>query len=503
MTAPELWRLSARALAATVRAGSCTPLEAVSAGWDGPAAEWEHEVHAIAHSDPEARALGAAAVRTGDQRWAEATLEGSPLAGVPVVVKDNLCTRDYPTTCCSRILAGYQPPYDATVIRRLREAGCVITGKGNMDEFGMGSSTEFSCYGPTRNPYDLARVPGGSSGGPAAAVAYGLAPLALGTDTGGSVRQPAAFCGVFGLKPTYGRMSRYGLVAFGSSLDQIGIIGRHAGDVALAFALLAGPDPFDATSRPGPPADVSGWDQGVEGCAFGWPANLWREGVEPDVVDGLEEAAACLERAGARRVAFDFLPGEYSVATYYLVATAEASSNLARFDGVRYGYRDAGCTDLHALYTRSRGSGFGREVQRRILLGTYALSAGYYDAYYLSAQRARARIRREYLDAFARCDLLLMPAAPTLPFRLGEKLDDPLAMYLSDIFTIGANLAGVPGLAAPVTPTARGLPRGVQLLGPEDREDVLLRAARVLEVRGDRSRLDRSHDVEFVWPTKR
>ena len=491
MSERALWRLPARALAAAVRAGECTALESVSAGWEGPAAIWERDVHAIAHSDAGARAASAGAV------------PGGPLAGVPVVVKDNLCTRDYPTTCCSRMLAGYQPPYDATVVRRLREGGGVISGKGNMDEFAMGSSSEFSCYGPTRNPYDLARVPGGSSGGPAAAVAYGLAPLALGSDTGGSVRQPAAFCGVIGLKPTYGRLSRYGLVAFASSLDQVGIFGRHAGDVALLYALLAGPDPFDASSRSGPPPDVGGWDEGVEGLRFGWPANLWREGVDAEVVAGLEEAAAWLERAGARRVPFDFLPGEYAVATYYLVATAEASSNLARFDGVRYGHRAVECRDLRALVTRSRSAGFGAEVRRRILLGTYALSAGYYDEYYLTAQRARARIRREYEDAFSRCDLLLMPAAPTLPFRLGEKLDDPLAMYLSDIFTLGANLAGIPGLSAPLTPAAGGLPRAVQLLGPDDGEGLLLRAARALEVRGDRARLERSHEVEFTWPTRR
>ena len=491
MSTRELWRLSARALAAAVRAGDCTALEAVSSGWEGPAAVWERDVHAIAHSDAGARAAGAGGAPRG------------PLAGVPIVVKDNLCTRDYPTTCCSRMLAGYQPPYDATVVRQLREAGGVIGGKGNMDEFAMGSSTEFSCHGPTRNPYDLARVPGGSSGGPAAAVAYGLAPLALGSDTGGSVRQPAAFCGVIGLKPTYGRLSRYGLVAFASSLDQVGVFGRHAGDVALLYALLAGPDPLDATSRPGPPPDVGGWDGGVEGLRFGWPANLWREGVDAEVVGGLEEAAAALERAGARRVPFDFLPGEYAVATYYLLATAEASSNLARFDGVRYGHRAPKSPDLHALYTRSRSAGLGVEVQRRVLLGTYALSAGYYDEYYLTAQRARTRIRREYEAAFSRCDLLLMPAAPTLPFRLGEKLDDPLAMYLSDIFTLGANLAGIPALSAPVTPAAGGLPRAVQLLGPDDGEGLLLRAARALEVRGDRARLDRSHEVEFTWPTKR
>jgi aspartyl-tRNA(Asn)/glutamyl-tRNA(Gln) amidotransferase subunit A len=491
VSARELWRLPARALAAKVRAGECTALEAVSAGWDGPAALWERDVHAIAHPGPGARAAGAGAAPPG------------PLAGVPVVVKDNICTRDFPTTCCSRMLAGYQPPYDATVVRRLREAGGVVSGKGNMDEFAMGSSTEFSCYGPTRNPYDLARVPGGSSGGPAAAVAYGLAPLALGSDTGGSVRQPAAFCGVIGLKPTYGRLSRHGLVAFASSLDQVGIFGRHAGDVALLYELLAGPDPLDATSRPGPPPDVSGWDGGVEGMRFGWPGNLWREGVDAEVVAGLEEAAAWLERAGARRVPLDFLPGEYAVAAYYLLATAEASSNLARFDGVRYGQRAAGSTDLHALYTRSRSAGFGTEVQRRILLGTYALSAGYYDEYYLTAQRARARIRREYEAAFSSCEFLLMPAAPTLPFRLGEKLDDPLAMYLSDIFTLGANLAGIPGLSAPVTPSPGGLPRAVQFLGPDDGEGLLLRAARALEVQGARAGLERSHEAGFTWPTKR
>ena len=482
---------SARALAAAVHSGECDPEEAVESGWEGPAAAWEREVHAIVHSDRQARAAGALAAPAG------------PLQGVPVVVKDNLCTIDYPTTCGSKILAGYHPPYDATVIRRLRAAGGVVTAKGNMDEFAMGSSTEFSCYGPTRNPYDLERVPGGSSGGPAAAVAYGLAPLGLGSDTGGSVRQPAAFCGVFGLKPTYGRLSRYGLVAFGSSLDQVGIFARHAGDLALAYGALAGHDPYDATSRLLAVPDVSGWERGVEGLTFGWPSNLWAEGVEAEVVEGLEQAAAWLERAGAKRARFEFLPGEYSVAAYYLVATAEASSNLARFDGVRYGFRHADASDVRALYTRTRSEGFGPEVQRRILLGTYALSAGYYDAYYLMAQRARTRIREEYRTAFGRCDVMLLPAAPTLPFRLGEKLDDPLAMYLSDIFTIGANLAGIPGLTVPVGTSAAGLPRAVQLLGPADAEPVLLRAGRALEVRGDRAHLPASNEMEFAWPTKR
>jgi aspartyl-tRNA(Asn)/glutamyl-tRNA(Gln) amidotransferase subunit A len=491
MTRDGLWRDSAGTLARRVREGGVAVEDAVESGWEVRAPLWEGEVHALAHDDPAARR--AAVAKAGE----------GPLRGVPVVVKDNLCTTDYLTTCGSRILAGYRPPYDATVIARLRDAGAVIAGKGNMDEFAMGSSTEFSAYGPTRNPYDLTRVPGGSSGGPAAAVAYGLVPLALGSDTGGSVRQPAAFCGVYGLKPTYGRLSRYGLVAFGSSLDQVGIFARHAGDVALTYALLAGTDPRDATTRLGPAPDVAAWDGGVRGLRFGWPANLWREGVDPEVVEGLDEAAAALERAGAQRVTFDFLPGEYAVAAYYLVATAEASSNLARFDGVRYGFRHPDAVEVRTLYLRTRSAGFGPEVQRRILLGTYALSAGYYDAYYLTAQRARTRIRREYADAFARCDLMLMPASPTLPFRLGEKLADPLAMYLSDIFTIGANLAGIPGLTCPVGLARNGLPRAVQLLGPVDAEPILLRAARALEVRGDAARLERHHETEFAWPTKR
>jgi aspartyl-tRNA(Asn)/glutamyl-tRNA(Gln) amidotransferase subunit A len=419
------------------------------------------------------------------------------------VVKDNLCTTDYPTTCGSRILEGYRPPYDATVIRRLRAAGGVVAAKANMDEFAMGSSTEFSAFGPTRNPYDLERVPGGSSGGPAAAVAYGLAPLGLGSDTGGSVRQPAAFCGVYGLKPTYGRLSRYGLVAFGSSLDQVGIFARHVSDVALAYSVLAGVDPCDATTRRTPAPEVSGWDRGVTGLRFGWPANLWAAGVDAQVVQGLEDAARWLEGGGATRVPLEFLPGEFAVATYYLVATAEASSNLARFDGVRYGYRDRDSADVRSLYVKSRSAGFGPEVQRRILLGTYALSAGYYDAYYLSAQKARTRIRREYDQAFARCDVMLLPAAPTLAFRLGEKTEDPLAMYLSDVFTIGANLAGIPGLTVPVGLTAEKLPRAVQLLGPDDSEPALLRAARAIEVRGDRALTGKGTETEFAWPTKR
>ncbi len=483
-----LERRSALEIATAVRGGAARDA-AARAGWDGPARAWEADVRAVVHRD--------------DDAWLGAPRADGPLAGVPVVVKDNLCTTDFLTTCASRVLAGWRAPYDATVIARLRRAGALVVGKGNMDEFAMGSSTEFSCYGPTRNPFDLARVPGGSSGGPAAAVAYGLCPIALGSDTGGSVRQPAAFCGVYGLKPTYGRLSRYGLVAFGSSLDQVGIFARHAGDVALAYAALAGEDPYDATTRPDPAPDVSDWDRGVAGLRFGWPANLWREGVDAEIVEALESSAAALERAGAVRVPLEFLPGEYAVASYYLVATAEASSNLARFDGVRYGPRASGATDVRALHARSRTEGFGPEVRRRILLGTYALSSGYYDAYYLKAQRARTRIRREYEAAFARCDAMLLPVTPTLPFRLGEKTGDPLAMYLSDVFTLGANLAGIPGLAVPRAPSRAGLPRAVQLLGPADSEPVLLRAARALEVEGDVARLDRRQLAEVPWPSQR
>ena len=491
MSASETWRRTARAIAADVRAGRLETGAAMESGFAGPGARFEEQVHAVLATDPAARHAAAAAAP-----------RDRALSGVPVLLKDNLCTLDHPTTCGSRILAGWRSPYDATVVRRLRDAGAVVVGKGNMDEFAMGSSTEFSAYGPTRNPYDPSRVPGGSSGGPAAAVAYGLVPVALGSDTGGSVRQPAAFCGVLGLKPTYGRLSRYGLVAFGSSLDQVGIFARHVGDVAEVYRTVAGGDPFDASMREGPAPDVSDWASGVHGLRFGWPANLWQEGVDSAIVDALERAAASLERAGATRVPFAFLPGAFGVAAYYLLATAEASSNLARFDGVRYGFRTP-ADDLGSLYTRTRGAGFGPEVKRRILLGTFALSAGYHDAYYDKAQRARTRIAHEYADAFARCDFMLMPVTPTPAFRLGEKTDDPLAMYLSDVFTIGANLAGIPGLSVPMGLTGEGLPVGVQLLGPADGEPLLLRAARALEMEGDVRRFGPEHEKEFAWPGKR
>jgi aspartyl-tRNA(Asn)/glutamyl-tRNA(Gln) amidotransferase subunit A len=485
------WQWSARRIAAAVQAGRHSPEAVVAEAFDGPGRDWEPQVHAVVASDSEVRhAAAAAAPRDG------------MLAGVPVLLKDNLCTVDHPTTCGSRILAGWVPPYDATVVARLRAAGAVVVGKGNMDEFAMGSSTEYSCHGVTRNPHDLGRVPGGSSGGPAAAVAYGLCPVALGSDTGGSVRQPAAFCGVLGLKPTYGRLSRYGLVAFGSSLDQVGVFARHVGDLALVYEAIAGPDAFDATTRAGAAPSVADWDAGVAGLRFGWPEALWARGVDPAIVAGLDRAAAALERAGATRVPLTLPGGEHAVATYYLVATAEASSNLARYDGVRYGHR-AVADDLVTLMTRSRSEGFGPEVQRRILLGTYALSAGYHDAYYLRAQRARTLIRREFAAAFARCDLVLMPTTPTPAFRIGEKTDDPLAMYLSDIFTIGANLAGIPGLSVPMGLDAAALPVAVQLLGPEDGEGVLLRAARVLERTLDAGASEPGEERGCPWPSRR
>jgi len=490
LDAANPWREPARRVAAAVRAGTLGPGDAGESGFAGPFERWERDVHAVLASDGEAR-----------RRAADAADRGGPLAGVPVLLKDNLCTVDHPTTCGSRILEGWRSPYDATAVRRLREAGAVVVGKGNMDEFAMGSSTEFSAWGPTRNPYDLTRVPGGSSGGPAAAVAYGLVPVALGSDTGGSVRQPAAFCGVFGLKPTYGRYSRYGLVAFGSSLDQVGVFTRHVGDLAAVHEVLAGPDPFDASSRPGPPPPVRDWNEGVRGVRFGWPEALWREGVDPSLVEALERAARALERGGAVRVPLEFLPGTFAVATYYLLATAEASSNLARFDGVRYGLRHA-ATDVVEMVSRTRGEGFGPEVRRRILLGTYALSAGYHDEFYGKAQRARTRIVEEYAAAFARCELMLLPASPTLAFRLGEKTEDPLAMYLSDVFTLGANLAGIPGLSVPMGPAPGGLPTAVQLLGPADAEPLLLRAARTLETGGEDG-WGPDDEREFAWPGNR
>jgi aspartyl-tRNA(Asn)/glutamyl-tRNA(Gln) amidotransferase subunit A len=391
---------------------------------------------------------------------------GKTVRAVPVAVKDNICVRGMQATCGSRILAGYHPPYDATVIERLTAAGAVIIGKTNCDEFAMGSSNENSAYGPVRNPWDTERVPGGSSGGSAAAVAARIVPAALGSETGGSVRQPAALCGIVGVKPTYGRVSRYGLVAFGSSLDQVSVFGLTVKDAALVLQTIAGRDERDATTADVPVPDYASELTGdLKGARIGVPRALLGEGVDADVRARVEEAIEAYRALGAEVVDIELPHAKYSIAVYYIIATAEASSNLARYDGVRYGYRTEDPFDLQQMYRRTREEGFGVEVKRRIMLGTYVLSSGYYDAYYLKAQRVRTLIRRDFLEAFDRCDAVLTPTTPTPAFRLGEKTDDPLSMYLSDIYTCMANLAGVPGVSVPCGLSASGLPIGFQLMG--------------------------------------
>jgi len=405
-----------------------------------------------------------------------------PLAGVPIAIKDVLCLKGVPATCGSRILEKFVPGYDATCVERLRRAGAILTGKTNMDEFAMGSSTENSAFEMTRNPWDLARVPGGSSGGSAAAVAAWEVPASLGTDTGGSIRQPAALCGVAGLKPTYGRVSRYGLIAFASSLDQVGPFGGSVEDVARVLQVIAGHDPQDATSSALPVPDyLAGLRRGAAGLRIGVPKEYFPRGIEPAVEGSVRAALRQAERLGAKLAEISLPHTEYAIPTYYIVATAEASSNLARFDGVRYGRRAEAEEDLASLYLRSRGEGFGMEVKRRIMLGTYVLSAGYYDAYYLKAQKVRTLIRADFETAFNDVDLVVTPTSPTPAFRIGEKTDDPLAMYLSDIFTVTMNLAGLPGLSIPCGLTKTGLPIGLQIVGRRFDEETVLRLAWALE----------------------
>jgi aspartyl-tRNA(Asn)/glutamyl-tRNA(Gln) amidotransferase subunit A len=399
-----------------------------------------------------------------------------PLAGVPVAVKDVLDIEDVPTTCGSRILDGYRPPFTATAVARLETAGAVVLGKTNMDEFAMGSSTENSAFKPTRNPWARDRVPGGSSGGSAAAVSSGMAPVALGSDTGGSIRQPAAMCGVVGLKPTYGRVSRYGLVAFASSLDQVGPLARSVEDVARVAGALCGWDASDATSaRMDPPDFTTSLDAGARGLRVGVPWRFLAAGVDEGIMAAFRSAIEALQAAGADVVEVDLPHVSHAIATYYIVATAEASSNLARYDGVRYGLRAGDARDLGRLYGETRDRGFGPEVKRRIILGTFVLSSGYYDAYYLRAQKVRTLIRRDFEQAFAACDVIATPTSPIPAFRFGEKTADPLQMYLADIFTVPANLAGIPGLSVPCG-LAGGLPAGLQLLGRPFDEATLLRA---------------------------
>ena len=425
-----------------------------------------------------------ALARAADIDARRAELAALPLLGVPIAVKDNICTRRLPTTAASRILEGYYPPYDAAAVERLEAAGAVIVGKTNCDEFAMGSSTENSAFQLTRNPWDLERIPGGSSGGSAAAVAARMVPLALGSDTGGSIRQPAALCGVVGLKPTYGRVSRYGLLAFASSLDQIGPITTTVDDAALAFRATAGHDPRDATSvaLPLPPEDAPAAGASLDGIRIGVPYTLMADGVERGVRKAIDAALATLEGCGADLVPVDLPHSRHGIAAYYLIATAEASSNLARYDGVRYGVRAAGADrSLAEMYERTRGAGFGAEVKRRIMLGTYVLSAGYYDAYYRKAQQVRTLIGRDYDTAFAQVDAIALPTSPTGAFRLGERTADPVLMYLADVFTVGANLAGVPAITVPCGLVDGRLPVGLQLTGRMMDEATLFRIARAFE----------------------
>jgi aspartyl-tRNA(Asn)/glutamyl-tRNA(Gln) amidotransferase subunit A len=405
-----------------------------------------------------------------------------PLAGAVIAVKDNMVTRDVRTTAGSRILFNYRPPYSATVIERLQAAGALLIGKTNMDEFAMGSSTENSAYGPVKNPWDQTRVPGGSSGGSAVAVAAGMAIGALGSDTGGSVRQPASLSGVVGLKPTYGRVSRYGLIAFGSSLDQIGPFANSVEDAALILGVIAGRDPNDSTSSDSKVEDyVSALRGDVRGLRVGIPRECYGPGLDAEVREKTEAAIKKLEDMGAETIEISLPHTEYAVPVYYLIATAEASANLARYDGVRFGFRAEGAVTLKEMYSQTRDQGFGAEVKRRIMLGTYALSAGYYDQYYGKAQKVRSLIERDFREAFARCDVIATPTAPTPAFKLGEKADDPLEMYLSDIYTITANLSGVPAVSLPCGLSSSGLPIGVQLIGKQFDEAGLLRAAHNLE----------------------
>jgi len=408
------------------------------------------------------------------------------LTGIPVAVKDNICIKEIKTTCGSRILENYESPYDATVIKRLREEFSVFVGKTNMDEFGMGSSTETSYFGVTRNPWDFDRIPGGSSGGSAGAVAADECIVALGSDTGGSIRQPAACCGVVGLKPTYGRVSRFGLVAFASSLDQIGTITKNVQDSAILLTVISGHDSMDSTSVDrGVPDFKKALDMDVKGIRIGIPKEYFREGIDPEVEKSVRNAVKELEKLGAISKEISLPHSEYAVAVYYLIAPAEASSNLARYDGVKYGHRTSNAKGLNNMYGRTRSDGFGKEVKRRIMLGTYSLSAGYYDAYYGKASQVRTLIKRDFEEAFKECDIIVTPTAPAPAFKIGEKIDDPLQMYLFDIYTIPANLAGIPAISIPCGFSRKSLPIGLQLLGKHFDEAGILRVAHAFEQHTD------------------
>jgi aspartyl-tRNA(Asn)/glutamyl-tRNA(Gln) amidotransferase subunit A len=444
-------------------------------------------VERIARMDPQVKAFLRFTPELYEKQAEEADRklkreQGGLLTGIPVAIKDVLCVMGVETTAGSQILRGFKPPYTGTAVGRLFDEGAVMLGVTNCDEFAMGSSTENSGYFPTHNPWDLDRVPGGSSGGSAAAVAAGEAMIALGTDTGGSIRQPAAVCGVVGMKPTYGRVSRYGLIAFASSLDQIGPFARSVEDAALVLEAMAGHDPLDATSSDRPNDVRRDFDKGVKGMRLGLPREYFDvEGMEPGVNAAVREAIKALEKAGAEIVDVTLPHTDYGLAAYYIIAPAECSSNLARFDGVKYGLSVQDVDNITDMYMRTRRQGFGTEVRRRIMLGTYALSTGYYDAYYLKAQKVRTLIKRDFDDAFAKCDAIVSATSPVVAFPIGSRTEDPLSMYLCDVLTLGGNLAGLPGISVPCG-MSQGLPVGLQVLAPQWREDVALRVARAYEV---------------------
>lgn len=476
----DILKLTALELGRAIRKGEVTPTQAARA-----ALRRMEETKADGAFVAVTEEAALAQAKAAEEGLARGSLTG-PLAGVPMGFKDNICTKGVSTTCASKILTGFVPPYDATLVERLNRQGAVSLGKLNMDEFAMGSTTETSCYGPTRNPWDRERVPGGSSGGAAAAVAHRACWYAVGSDTGGSIRQPAAYCGVTGIKPTYGTVSRYGLIAYASSLDQMGPLARDAADCAAVLDAVQGKDPRDGTSLDVPAGKLlAGLTGDVRGLKIGIPADCFGDGLDPQVRRAVLSVAQVLKDRGAELVEFAFPVMEYVVPAYYIIAAAEASSNLSRFDGVKYGWRAPDYEDLTDLYCKTRTEGFGAEVKRRILLGTFVLSSGYYDAYYKKALQVKGVIKKTFDEAFARCDLMLTPVAPTTAPRLGESLSDPLQMYLSDIYTVSVNLAGLPGLSLPCGFDQGGLPIGAQLIGPALGEGTVLNAAHAFQLDTD------------------
>ncbi|MBU1702772.1 MAG: Asp-tRNA(Asn)/Glu-tRNA(Gln) amidotransferase subunit GatA [Candidatus Eisenbacteria bacterium] len=475
-----LWRMGAVEAAGLIRRGELRAAELVGACLSR-LKDKEKEIHAFLKVDEAGSLTQAAAI---DNLVREGSDPG-PLAGIPVAVKDNICTKDLRTTCASRILKDFDPIYDATAIQKLRRAGAVILGKTNLDEFGMGSSTENSAFGPTRNPWDETRVPGGSSGGSAAALCAGMAPLALGTDTGGSVRQPAAFCGVTAFKPSYGAVSRYGLVAFASGFDTMGSMARGVADCLQLYNVICGPDSMDSTSAPdSTPINLNSLRGPVADLVLGLPRRWIEEGCNREVFDIYENTVRVLKESGVRFQEIDMPKPDHAVSCYYILTDAEASSNLARYDGVRFGYRAAdgeALESLESLYKHTRGKGFGPEVKRRVILGSYLLSAGYCDAYYLRAQKIRGWVKESLTRAFERVSALLLPTSPTPAFKLGERIKQPLQMYLSDLFTVSANLSGAPALAFPAGFTQNNLPVGLQLMGRPGEEEHWIRPAHLLE----------------------